>query len=87
MADYIENDMETIENETALATYGTPGQIASFSDALMTDVTEQGYWASFPVETMEDKKVLFAATFALQPEGDTLLSQVDPTLQKRKDTL
>lgn len=35
--------------------------MTTFSDTLMQDVSEQGYWASFPVESMEDKKVLFAA--------------------------
>ena len=35
--------------------------IASFSDTLMSDVTEQGYWASFPVVTMDDKKKLYIA--------------------------
>lgn len=38
-----------------------PARITSFADNLMVDVTEQGYWASFKVETMDDKKVLFAA--------------------------
>ena len=49
-----------MEETTAIATTST-NQIMSFADTLMVDVTEQGYWASFPVETMEDKKVLYAA--------------------------
>lgn len=46
--------------ETALA-QSRPMQITTFADNLMQDVTEQGYWASFPVESMDDKKRLFAA--------------------------
>lgn len=52
---------ETTE-EMAIAPVSEPvGAIVSFSDTLMQDVTEQGYWASFPVSTMEDKKVLYSA--------------------------
>lgn len=64
MAEYNDDfipDRNEYENETALATTANTVQITSFSDVLMTDVTEQGYWASFPVETMEDKKRLFSA--------------------------
>lgn len=48
------------ETKEIVATTST-NQITSFADVLMTDVTEQGYWASFPVETMDDKKTLYAA--------------------------
>lgn len=54
--------------ETALATTNETTELAtsdhgitSFADLLMQDVSERGYWASFPVETMEDKKRLYAA--------------------------
>lgn len=46
--------------ETQLANRPT-NELMSFSDVLMADVTERGYWASFPVETMEDKKRLYVA--------------------------
>lgn len=52
---------ENPTEETAIAPINATGTIVSFSDTLMQDVTEQGYWASFPVETMEDKKVLYSA--------------------------
>lgn len=54
-----EETINTAE-ETALA-QAAPVGITTFADTLMQDVTEQGYWASFPVETMDDKKKLFAA--------------------------
>lgn len=47
-------------NEIEIVTQAPTG-ITSFSDVLMQDVTEQGYWASFKVETMEDKKRLYSA--------------------------
>lgn len=59
MAEEIYENMA--EEETAIAPINTTGTIVSFSDTLMQDVTEQGYWASFPVSTMEDKKVLYSA--------------------------
>ena len=49
------------EEETAIATTNDQNAVMTFSDALMQDVCEQGYWASFDVQTMEDKKVLFSA--------------------------
>ena len=51
---------EIIQEETAIVAQSN-NQIMSFADTLMTDVTEQGYWASFPVVTMEDKKILYSA--------------------------
>ena len=47
---------------TAIATANTQtGMAVSFMSNLMADVAEQGYWASFEVNTMEEKKVLYAA--------------------------
>lgn len=55
-----EDVMAEESNEITIA--AQPGNtIVSFADTLMQEVTEQGYWASFPVETMEEKKVLFSA--------------------------
>lgn len=51
----------TETTETAIQTTTNQQQITSFADTLFVDVTEQGYWASFPVETMEDKKILYSA--------------------------
>lgn len=47
--------------ETAEIITTNSGAIQSFSDTLMADVTEQGYYATFKIETMEDKKILYAA--------------------------
>lgn len=35
--------------------------VASFKDDIMSDVREQGYYATFAVETMDDKKLLYRA--------------------------
>ena len=51
-----ENTEMTVVENTSLVK-----NMQSFADLLMCDVTEKGYWASFPVETMEDKKALYAA--------------------------
>lgn len=56
--------MEEFENETMeiqKAETGTNAGIVSFKDTLMTDVLEQGYYSTFAVETMEDKKNLYRA--------------------------
>lgn len=61
MAKEVENiELEAQEEGTAIVAQ-TGGQIVSFTDNLMTDVSEQGYWASFPVVTMEEKKMLYTA--------------------------
>lgn len=57
MEDYVYETEETAITATA----NDQNAMMTFSDALMQDVCEQGYWASFPVETMEDRKVLFSA--------------------------
>lgn len=44
-----------------ITTTNTNAGIMSFTDTLLVDVTEQGYWSSFAVETMADKKKLYAA--------------------------
>lgn len=49
------------ESKEITTTTNTTGAIQSFADVLMQDVTEQGYYATFAVETMDDKKVLYAA--------------------------
>ena len=56
--------MEETMNEVVESVEIAPiqsGQIVTFADNLMSDVTEQGYWASFPVVTMDDKKRLYMA--------------------------
>lgn len=53
---------EIMEESAELATTDNRGmQVTTFAENLMRDVSEQGYWASFEVSTMEEKKVLFAA--------------------------
>lgn len=61
MAKEVFDTEEVMAEETAIVSQAAGGQIVSFTDNLMTDVSEQGYWASFPVVTMEDKKMLYTA--------------------------
>ena len=50
--------------------------MTSFADVLMQEVTEQGYFATFKVETMADKKKLFHArndnTMLRDAEGEQI---------------
>lgn len=53
--------------------------IASFKDDIMSDVRDQGYYATFPVETMEDKKLLYRArndNEMLKDVGDNVINLV-----------
>lgn len=52
-----EETMEITTQNTELAS----NTVTSFKDNLFTEMREQGYWASFAVETMEDKKNLYRA--------------------------
>lgn len=45
--------------ETALAT--TDGATLSFTDSILVEAKEAGYFSTFKVETMEDKKRLYSA--------------------------
>ena len=47
--------------DMAITTAGANTGIVSYGDQLMADVSEQGYFSSFPVETFEDKKKLYQA--------------------------
>lgn len=70
---------EIMEIQTATGVELGAPSMTSFRDDLMTDVREQGYWASFAVETMEDKKNLYRArndNELLKDLGDTPITLV-----------
>ena len=53
--------IETVEqNSTAIAPV-QPTDISGYQNAIMADVSEQGYYSTFKVETMADKKKLYRA--------------------------
>ena len=51
----------TYTEEITAIEVATPQSMTTYTDTVMSDVSEQGYWASFPVETMDDKKRLYKA--------------------------